>query len=128
MQYYNNIIQSECKTGLICFSIIFQLPILSNWVKFVVTSDAGYFVPHIYFYCELCLYYKFFGKFNSANSSCQKLWNEILYVSVSQFFIGIFIEMLKSLVRNSVHLTLSLKIFRFLLYEYDHGQRITDTQ
>ena len=40
-----------------------------------LTSDAGYFVPNIYFYCELWLYYKFYGKllFHSADSSCQQL-------------------------------------------------------
>ena len=26
-------------------------------------SDAGYFVPNIFFYCELWLYYRSFGKF-----------------------------------------------------------------
>ena len=55
---------------LFCFSLSLDLQ---------VTSDAGYFVPNIYFYCELWLYYRFFGKFlfHSANSSCQKLYNEI---------------------------------------------------
>ena len=50
----------------------------------MLTSDAGYFVPNIYFYCELWLYYRFFGKylFHSANSTCQKLQNEIYYMSL----------------------------------------------
>ena len=44
-------------------------------VNLHLTSDAGFFVPNIYFYCELWLYYRLFGKFlfHSANSSCQKL-------------------------------------------------------
>ena len=46
-------------------------------LNIIITSDAGYFVPKIYFYCELRLrrYYRFFGKllFHSANSLRQKL-------------------------------------------------------
>ena len=48
MQYYNNIIQSEFKTGLICFSIIFQLPLLSNWAKFVVSLKFSRFLLYEY--------------------------------------------------------------------------------
>ena len=41
----------------------------------VVMSDAGYFIPNIYFYCELWLYYRISGKylFHSADSSCKKI-------------------------------------------------------
>ena len=80
-----------------------------------ITTDAGYFVPNIYFYCELRLYYRFFGKFlfHSANSSCQKLQNEIYQVFVLQFLIKIFIKTLKRVVRFNVHRTLLDPIYFF---------------
>ena len=41
-------------------------------VSELLMSDAGYFLPNIYFYCEVWLYYILFGKilFHSANISC----------------------------------------------------------
>ena len=51
------------------------------FVRYNITSDAGYFVPNICFYCELWLYYRFFGKFlfHSANLSCPQFYIQLVF-------------------------------------------------
>ena len=40
----------------ICGEIELITPRMQNYTTYYVTSDAGYFVPHIYCYVLLCLY------------------------------------------------------------------------
>ena len=49
------------------------------------------------------------------------------YVSVSQFFMGIFIKMLKCLVRNSLHQTLVLILLQNLKTAMDYFETFVMT-
>ena len=85
------------------YSFIYQLLIISSIITANLTSDAGYFVPNIYYYCASIIDFLansyFIEQIYHAESFKQN-------ISVPQFFSEIFLKMLKSLVQNSLHQTL----------------------